>query len=364
MRRLSWRGANTLFFVCSIFQSIADGHTQAFTPLLLHGLRQTPSEVVVWTGLLAVVSTGMAVPMTPFWGVLAERLSRRNIILRSYVAYSISLLLMAWAPDVNLLVLARAVMGLGAGTLAVIVAVQSMLVPRRHLGPAIALVQSAMPIGISFGPPLGALAIPYVGLRWVFVADAAAMMACSLVLLLLMPEPVAPRGEGSVLRRTAEVVRLAWRLDTVRWNFICAFSQRAAASIVEAYLPVRITQLAADPVSTIGWVLGIYGACTGAATWAVGRLVHRVDEATISTRAMLFGTVVTAGMAVAPTIWLLGILAVLRAIPVAFSNTVLHSHNARVIPAEHRTAILGLSPVPRYSGGALVTAEHHPAQLR
>jgi hypothetical protein len=66
--RLSWRGANALFFSCSIVQFVADGHINAFTPLFLHELGLSPAEVAVWTGLLVVTTTGMAFPLTPFWG--------------------------------------------------------------------------------------------------------------------------------------------------------------------------------------------------------------------------------------------------------------------------------------------------------
>jgi MFS family permease len=128
---------------------------------------------------------------------------------------------------------------------------------------------------------------------------------------------------------------------------------RGATSVVESYLPVRITQIAADPVTAIGWILGIYGALTAVATWFVGRVVQRFDEAVIYTRAVFAATLLTAGMAIAPSIWLLGLLAALRSIPVAFGNTVLHSLNARVVPVEQRTAILSMSPMPRNLGAFL-----------
>ena len=349
--RLSWRSANYLFFVCSALQFTADGHVDAFTPLLLHELGLDPSSVAAWTGILVVSTTGTALPLAPFWGVLAERFSRRSMLLRSYLLYVASLLLMAWAPDARVLILARSLIGMGYGTIGVIVATQSLLVPRRHLGPAIALVQLGLPVAASLGPPIGALVIPWVGVRGLFVVDAGAMLLAALAVRLLMPEPAAePIRHASVLGRTGEVLRDAWMLKPVRWNFICAADLRGASTIVDAYLPVRITQLAADPATAIGWILGIYGALTAGATWFVGRILHRIDEATIYTRAVFGATLLTAGMAAAPSIWLLGALTILRSVPVAFSNTVLHAHNVSVLPPSQRTAILSLSPMPRRVG--------------
>src|SRR5204863_4603431 len=100
-------------------------------------------------------------------------------------------------------------------------------------------------------------------------------------------------------------------------------------------------------------ILGIYGALTTAAIWLVGRIVDRTDAALLYWRAMLFAVVVTAGMAVSSSVQLLGVLAALRSIPVAASNTVLYAHAARVLPAEEQTAVFSLSPVPRNVGGFL-----------
>jgi predicted MFS family arabinose efflux permease len=216
------------------------------------------------------------------------------------------------------------------------------------------MVQAAMPIAGSLGPPLGALVIPYIGLRGLFAADAVANFLAVAALFLLMPEPVGPpRGEASVLRRTGQVLRVAWTLETARWNFLCAAALRGATAVVDSYLPVRITQVAADPTVAIGWILGIYGALTAVATWYVGRLIQGAREAMIYTRAMFAATLLTAGLAAAPSIWPLAVIAILRSVPVAFGNTVLHAHNARTLPPAHQTAVLGMSPMPR-NLGALV----------
>jgi hypothetical protein len=52
-------------------------------------------------------------------------------------------------------------------------------------------------------------------------------------------------------------------------------------------------------------------------------------------------------MALSPSLLWLGVLAAVRSIPIACSNTVLYAHAARVIPAAEKTAVFGLSPLPR-----------------
>ena len=114
----------------------------------------------------------MAMPLAPFWGVLAERYSRRPIILRAYILLAAALFIAAWAEDVRWLIVARLLMGLCSGAGGVIIATQAMITPANRLGSAIATVQASQPIAASLGPPMGALAIPFIGLRGLFMVDA------------------------------------------------------------------------------------------------------------------------------------------------------------------------------------------------
>jgi DHA1 family multidrug resistance protein-like MFS transporter len=341
---------NILFLVCSAVQSAAEGHVNAFTPLLLRDLGLTPTEIAVWTGLLVAMMMGTALPLAPFWGVLAERYAQRPMILRGYLLLAVALLILAWADDVRWLVVARVLMGLCFGTGGLVIAAQAMITPGNRLGTAIATVQAANPIAASLGPPLGALAIPHIGLRGLFIVDAAVVLAAALALGFFTPEPANRVKRGSVLGRTGEVLGLVWSLRPIRWNFFSSFLARGGTSVIDAYLPVRITQLAPDPVTAIGWILGIFGAVTTGAVWLVGRLVDRADAATLYWRAMLFGSVVALGMALSPSVYLLGVLAALRAVPVACTNTVLYAHAARVLPPDQQTAIFSLTPLPRNAG--------------
>ena len=351
--KLSWRGANFLFLACQATQSAAEGHLSAFTPLLLHDLGLTPAEVAVWTGLLVGIQMAVATPLAPFWGVLAERYSRRPIILRGYLLLAAALFIAAWAENVYWLIVARVLMGFCSGAGGVIMATQAMITPANRLGTAIATVQAAQPIAASLGPPLGALAIPFIGLRGLLIVDSIATLGAALALALLLPEPSGRVKRGSVLGRTGEVLGFVWKTPPIRWNFFSSFLMRGATSVVDAYLPVRITQVAADPATAIGWILGIYGLLTTLATWLVGRVIDRTDAAVLYWRAMLFATVVTIGMALAPSVWLLGLLAALRSIPAACSNTVLYAHAARVLRPEEQTAVFALSPVPRNAAQAI-----------
>src|SRR5919202_5259454 len=125
--RLSWQATNLLFLVCTTVQFTSDGHITAFSPLLLHDLGLSAPEVAVWSGLLYAVTMCVAFPLSPFWGVLAERYSRRVMVVRSYYIMTGVLLIMAWAPNVTVLVLARIMLGFSYASSAMVIAVQSLM---------------------------------------------------------------------------------------------------------------------------------------------------------------------------------------------------------------------------------------------
>jgi DHA1 family multidrug resistance protein-like MFS transporter len=349
--KLTWRGVNGLLLATNAGMFTAEGHLIAFAPLQLRELGLTDAEVAVWSGLLFAVTTATSLPLGPIWGVLAERYSRRAIILRSQLVLTASLLVAAWAPDLAFVVLARAMMGLSFGTGGVIVAVQAMVTPPRQVGRAIALVQASQPIAGSIGPPLGAMLIPQLGLRGLFMVDAVLMLVTVAVTAWLLPEPTGGLKPTSILGRVGEVVKLAWGDTAIRGAMLAQTLTRGATAVVETYLPVRIVAVAEDPAAAIGFILGAFGACTTLAAWVISRIADRIDLLRTYTISMAVGGALAVGLALAPRIELIAALAILRAAPTACSRTLLWMHLARVVPREHQTGVFNLLPTAGNSGG-------------
>ena len=308
----------------------------------------TPSEVGVWTGLLFTINMAIAFPLAPFWGVLAERYSRRALIVRSYLLEAVAAFLVSIAQDLSLLIVARVLMGLTFGSVAIVMAAQASFTPRKQVGAAIATVQAAQPIAASLGPPIGAFLIPLIGLPGLYRLDAILTLAAGILVAVLFQENVEPRHSESILARTREVLGWTWQTPAVRWNYIASIASRGGITVVDTYLPLRITQIAgADAATPIGVILGICGGLTMVSTWLVGRLVDRIDETRMFVRATLVATVLTAGLALAPGLWLLGALAVLRSVPVAMTSTILFTHMARALPRDKQTAVMGVGALFR-----------------
>jgi predicted MFS family arabinose efflux permease len=269
------------------------------------------------------------------------------------VVLAISLLVAAWAENLAWLIAARSIIGFSYGVGGVITATQAMVTPTKYLGRAVATVQTALPIAASIGPPLGALAIPEIGLHGLYVVDAILALVAGVVLAVLVPEPSDVPKPDSVMGRMGKVVQTAWRMPAVRWNLVNQFLVRSGAGTVDSYLSVRITQVAADPAAAIGWIFGAYGVVTTVSTWTVGRLADRPDIVRLYTLGMLFGAIVTLGIAFSPWLWLIALFALLRGIPTALARPLLIAHLARVVPRSQQTGVFGLFPTVGNIGGLI-----------
>src|SRR6266545_730103 len=123
-----------LLFAAALFLDLlAWGHLAAFTPLYLRQELGVPAEQVpVWAGVLAAAPLAVAVPFSPFWGVLAERYNRKAVIIRAEYASALGYALAALATGPWQLLLARIAFGFSFGNVAVMLATQSLITPGRR----------------------------------------------------------------------------------------------------------------------------------------------------------------------------------------------------------------------------------------
>src|SRR5262249_47149655 len=213
------------------------------------------------------------------------------------VAYAMS----AWAPDLAWFFVARIVLGFTLGNIAIIIASQTLLTPDRRMASAIAVVQAANPIAVSIGPPLGALLLPFVGLRGLFLLDALVCLLAAVLITFLMPEPPGRNRAVAVLANMRGSIRLVWRRPGLRWKFLSWYLTRGGMAILDTYVPVRIAELVpVNPAPVIGLVLGVYGVLTTAATWLTGRIVDRVGPARLFWPAMVLASLCAALTALSP----------------------------------------------------------------
>src|SRR5690242_16717705 len=89
-----------------------------FLPFFVKDLGvETDSGAALWSGVLATATGAMLFISSPFWGSLADRFGRKNMLLRAYVGATITITLQAAVQNVWQLLVLRALQGLFVGTI-------------------------------------------------------------------------------------------------------------------------------------------------------------------------------------------------------------------------------------------------------
>jgi len=122
-------------------------------------------------------------------GSLGDRLGRRRVYAIGIALFALASLACGLAPDVHLLIAARALQGVGAallvpGSLALIAA----SFPEKERGRAIGTWSGASAMTTAFGPPLGGWLIDHLSWRWAFFLNLPLALAVLALLFLRVPE--------------------------------------------------------------------------------------------------------------------------------------------------------------------------------
>jgi MFS family permease len=141
--RNDWRVLLLFFILAGIVESQAFGHLGAFTPLFLQELDIPKADIPSWTGILSGLGFVFGLPLLPFWGVWADRYSRKLIIVRSAYVEGVLFTIAALSPNIWVLAVARFLGGFVLGNTGVMLALLADVTPRKRLGLAVGLASAA-----------------------------------------------------------------------------------------------------------------------------------------------------------------------------------------------------------------------------
>ncbi|MEV4206696.1 MFS transporter [Nocardia salmonicida] len=158
-------------------------------------------------------------------GALFPRLDRRTLLIGLTIGAAVSNVVVALAPNIVLLLIARLLLGLAVGgywSMALVIAAK--LVPAERLGKAMMIVNAGTTVATVAGVPLGVLLSTYAGWRTTFLI-AAALTAATAVAVRLMLPPIAPSkgvgfaALGSALRAPGVTLGLLSMVAVVAGHF-------------------------------------------------------------------------------------------------------------------------------------------------
>lgn len=250
------RAALAALALAMLLSSLGTSIANVALPTLAHELG-APFQTVQWivlAYLLAVTSTVVVI------GRLGDRLGRRRLLVAGLVTFTLGSALSGLAPALWVVIVARAVQGLGAAAMmALSVALVGDLVPQAETGRAMGLLGTTSAVGTALGPSLGGVLIHALGWRSIFLVNVPLALAAAFLAQRALPADPSGRAArtGTVPSRSALAGTLllaatlaAYGLATTlgRGHLGATNGALLAAAALGAALFVRTERRAASPL--------------------------------------------------------------------------------------------------------------------
>src|SRR2546426_3799185 len=297
------RQAAVIFvFITVVLDMLALGLIAPVLPkLVLSFLNNDMTRAANWNGIFLTVFAAMQFFFSPVIGILSDRVGRRPVLLLSSLGLGLDYVVMALAPTIGWLFLARIISGITASSIPTAMAYIADVTPREKRAGAFGLIGAAFGIGFTLGPVVGGF-VGNTNPRLAFWVAAGFSLTNWLYGFLFVPEslPKDKRKEFS-WRRANPVDSLVllrshpdlWKLATIQF---LAYVSHEIFAIWALYAMYRFSW---GPRS-IGNSLFVVGVCTAAISAGLtGRIVARLGERRTLYIGQFFGAVgmIIAGLA-------------------------------------------------------------------
>lgn len=350
-----WVVIAVLFAATTCVESMSWTQLTAYTPLYLGELHVPADQVPGWIAAMSSLGWILALPLAPFWGVLADRYSRKLVIVRSAVIEA--LVFGGWALSTSpwMALLFRSLNGFILGNTGVMLAVQASTTTKQRLALAVGIVGAGSPAGRAVGPILGALLVHVVDVRGMLLFDAALSMVMAVLLMVVMRETDHERPADlrvlSLLRGAVDEIvskPLVWRL------FLATAITQVGLWTILPYVPVYIGRLAPDnTVTAVGVVLSAVGIGQAVASPLWGIAMQRFGHVWVLNLTSVGACIALAAVGFSHTLETFAIALFVNGICAAAILTASMAVMAATVSPERRGAVLGQILFPFYIGGVL-----------
>ncbi len=354
-----WRALLVAFGVTSTIEALGVSQVFAYLPLRLADVGLPRTDIPAFTGIFTSLIFVFGIVLVPFWGVWADKYSRRAVIVRSAVVEAVVFAGVAAAREPWQLAAALLLTGLQLGNTGVMLAALRDVTPRHRIGTMTALFGATSPIGFAIGPVIAGLLVDGLGLPLASVFWVSAGLSGAIVVILLLgtrevrPEVV---PSGSVLALARGAVEGVLRDAGVRRLFLIFGIAILANQMYRPFLPIlveRIFGTGAGLASAIALVTGTAALVGALVSPLSGPLGDRIGFRAVLAASLIGGGVVVGIMPLATGVLLLALLAAIYAAFQAAVQSMMFGLIATEAAPERRSATLNLVLLPLYVAGII-----------
>ncbi|MEM9170154.1 MAG: TCR/Tet family MFS transporter [Pseudomonadota bacterium] len=337
--------ALAFIFLTVLLNMIGFGIIMPVMPGLLMAVADAPlSDAARWGGYLSLVYAVAQFVMMPIIGGLSDRFGRRPVMLASLAAYSFDFLIMAVAPSITVLLIARLFSGAFAATFSTANAYIADISPPEKRAANFGLMGAAFGLGFIIGPGIGGILGEAFGPRAPFFAVAAIGALNFVFGFFAMPETLAPQNRRRFEWRRANafgnfrqfakypvmlpIAATIFLLQLANWTFPSVWSYFASEKF-------------AWGADEIGWSLMFVGFMAALVQAGVVRLVvPAIGERASALVGMAIATATYFGFAIAPDERTIYALIAISAFA-ALATPALQGIMSRTIPADAQGELQG-----------------------
>jgi DHA1 family tetracycline resistance protein-like MFS transporter len=196
------RAGLPFIFVVVFIDVLGIGIALPVLPMLVGEFTANRELQSYWYGGLVVIYGVMQFFCAPLLGALSDRFGRRPLLLWSLLGLGVHFLLLALAPTLALMFVARVVGGTAGASFAVANAYASDVTPPEQRAKGFGLVGAAFGLGFIFGPMIGGL-LGSIDLRLPFYAAAALSLLNATYGFFIVPESLPRERRAPFLLKKA-----------------------------------------------------------------------------------------------------------------------------------------------------------------
>jgi MFS transporter, DHA1 family, multidrug resistance protein len=270
------------------------GIAQPFLPFYLQDMGvHSVDRVAFWVGLISSFQPIAMAVSAPLWGLLADRVGRKPMLVRAMVGGGVALILSGLAQSPAQLASFRILEGVLAGTVAAATTLVAVSTPREHTGYSLGLLQTAMFTGNFLGPLVGGFIGSTLGYRAAFLIAGSLLALNGLIVTTVVKEIfVRPAPHQRKTNPLLDTLRMVVRHPVVSTMVMLLVLNNMSVTVTLPVLPLYVQSIVPDlkqAAAVTGGILGVTALANAVAAIWVGRSADRIGRRRILIACVILG---------------------------------------------------------------------------
>jgi DHA1 family tetracycline resistance protein-like MFS transporter len=278
----------------------------------------------------------------PLWGQVSDRFGRKRVLIISQIGATIGWAMLAFAPNIALVFVARIIQGVSGGNISSTQAYVADLGEAKDRSRAFGLIGAMFGAGMIFGPFVGGLLFSRFGFSAPFLAAAALQLATLLITIVMLPESRArvegekPVGLSEILAsfHKPRLARILWQKLAISLGLYGWFA--VIALYLQRQLGFSLTQT--DYFFSVFAILNVF--CN---VFMVGRISARLGDRSMSNVGLVALAAAFASLPFVRDLALLSVTMVLFSFGMALVNTGITALISNAASDREQGVVLGTS---------------------